>query len=84
MNANDKMNRIFNDFEENHFRNEGVHCRSLNLIFEFADWIDTDEGESHILELFEPEELESVKGKFSKGINAFLDERKKTSYPFLF
>lgn len=81
-----KMDKIFNWFEENRFKNDGDHCRGLNLVFEFADWIDTDEGAEKISEQFDdkPETLEKIRGKFSKGINHYIDGEKKASYPFLF
>lgn len=91
MNNTERMNKIFWDFEENHFKNDGVHKRELNLVFEFADYIDTEKGEDAIADAFglnpledeDREKIQSIKGKFSKGINKFIDENKIENFPFL-
>jgi hypothetical protein len=31
-----------------------------------------------------PETLDKIRGKFSKGINRYIDDEKKAYYPFLF
>lgn len=84
MRTKEKMDKIFWDFEENHFKNDGIHHRSLNLVFEFADYIDTEAGETAIAEAFalhpyedeDREKIMKIKAKFSKGINKFLESQK--------
>lgn len=48
--------------------------------------IDTNEGGAKIAEQFDdkPETLDKIRGKFSKGINRYIDDEKKAYYPFLF
>ena len=84
MNKKDKMNKIFFWFEENRFENTGNYNRDLNLVFEFADWIDKKEGESFICDYFDTDDAENIKGEFNRGINSYLDAVKKNNYPFLF
>lgn len=84
MNKKDKMNKIFFWFEENRFENTGNYNRDLNLVFEFAYWIDTKEGESFICDYFDTDDAENIKGEFNRGINSYLDAVKKNNYPFLF
>lgn len=74
MNKIDKMNKIFKFFEDNVFANLGEWRRDINLVFEFADWIDSDDGKGLIIEEFGREKLEEIRGEFDKGINAFLEE----------
>lgn len=78
------MNKIFFWFEENRFENTGNYSRDLNLVFEFADWIDTKEGEIFICDYFDIDDAENIKGEFNQGINSYLDAVKKNNYPFLF
>lgn len=85
-----KMNEIFNWFEENKFENTGLNSRDMNLVFEFSDWIDSQDGFDFIcneFEYIEDDELEKAKdiqAKFSAGINAFIKQERRANYPFLF
>lgn len=79
MNKKDKMNKIFFWFEENRFENTGNYSRDLNLVFEFADWIDKKEGESFICNYFDTDDVENIKGEFNRGINSYLDAVKKNN-----
>lgn len=82
-----KMNELFAWFEENKFENTGANSREMNLIFEFSDWVDTDEGLNFIYDEFGFDEIEKAKdiqAKFSRGINAYLSGERRSNYPFLF
>lgn len=87
MNKIDKQNLIFEYFRENEFKNEGAHSYNLNLMFEFSDWIDSDEGREKIAEVFGVDEedplIYDIRCSFSRGINQAINSEKSNSWPFL-
>ena len=38
-----KFDKLFKWFEDNEFKNEGVYCRTTNLVFEFMEWLENAE-----------------------------------------
>lgn len=69
-----RMDKIFLWFKDNLFRDELPYSRPLNLIFEFADWIDTDSGKDMITEEFGSARFSEIIEEYNKGINKYLEE----------
>lgn len=69
-----RMDKIFRWFEDNLFKNSMDYSRSLNLVFEFADWIDTDSGKDVIADEFGDDRLQEILGEYDRGINKYLEE----------
>ena len=69
-----RMDKIFLWFKDNLFRDELSYSRPLNLIFEFADWIDTDSGKDMITEEFGSARFSEIIEEYNKGINKYLEE----------
>lgn len=67
------MDKIFRWFEDNLFKNELDHSRSLNLVLEFADWIDSDSGKDAIATEFGEDKTQEISEEYSKGINKYLE-----------
>lgn len=76
-----KMDKLFFWFEDNLFQNDGPHHRSLNLVFEFADWIDSPHGAEKIEEYWDwwndDDKIQEIRDEFSRGINLWLENLRR-------
>lgn len=77
---NNILNDVFFDFENNLFINEGCWPRKVNLIFAFADYIDTlsDEDIAEKLNSTDAFLIDKFRKTATKGIDLWLKENMKT------
>ncbi len=77
---NSILNALFWDFEQNKFINDGVWPYKVNLIFAFADYIETLKEEDVIPFVSEDIflDVDLIKQKAQQGINLWLNENMKT------
>jgi len=74
------LDALFWDFEQNKFVNDGVWPRQVNLIFAFADYIETL-SKQDVLPFVREDmflDIDLIKKHAMKGINLWLNENMKT------
>lgn len=75
-----KADKLWWYFEENLFINNGRFSYNTNLIFAFADYIDSlsDEKLSEFLDSNKPEDIKSFRKMLLCGIDRWLEQFSKT------
>lgn len=70
---------VFFWFEQNEFKNDGVWGYNTNLIFEFADWLDTVE-DCKIATLTNSTDVDRIRADLKRGVDKWLEENHKKHY----
>ena len=74
------LDEVFFDFEHRHFKNDGVWTRRVNLVFAFADYIESLSDEEIAARLKSNNKKLIARFRFTagQGIDKWLDENMKT------
>lgn len=72
--------KFFFNFEHRHFKNNGVWTRQVNLVFAFADYIESlsDEEIAEYLKSGNKKLIARFRFTAKQGIDKWLDENMKT------
>lgn len=73
---NKLYDEVFFWFEQNEFKNEGVWGYNTNLIFEFADWLDTVE-DCKIATLTNSTDTDRIRAELKRGVDLWLEKNHK-------
>lgn len=72
-NTKEQMDNLFAWYENNRFENDGIYSRNKNLIFGFAEFIESERGRDLIRETFGEDREDEILGLYNKGINQWLE-----------
>jgi hypothetical protein len=74
--TNKLYDEVFFWFEQNEFKNNGVWDYDTNLIFEFADWLDTVE-DCKIATLTNSTDTDRIRAELKRGVDLWLEKNHK-------